>query len=185
MATKSGVSLNWGGLDKTLLKAARNLSDRRLLLETAGEMLVTSTKERFEDEEDPTGKKWTPSQRATPTEDSVAPSRRNAKGQLLKGSGKKIKGNPGGKTLTDTARLRDSIDYDSTADAVTVGSKWVSKDGSNVKYARIHQLGGKAGRGHSVNIEARPYLGINDENMEDIREAVADFIKDSFTGGGQ
>lgn len=30
--------------------------------------------------------------------------------------------------------------------------------GTNVKYARIHQLGGKAGRGHRANIPSRPYL---------------------------
>lgn len=30
--------------------------------------------------------------------------------------------------------------------------------GSNVKYARIHQLGGQAGRGRKTTISARPYL---------------------------
>lgn len=101
--------------------------------------------------------------------------RRDAKGRILKGSGKKIKGRKGGKTLVDTARLRDSIDSIATSDAVAVGS--------NVKYARIHQMGGKAGRGHSVTIEPRPYLGINAESMADIQEAVADFIADAFRGG--
>ena len=30
--------------------------------------------------------------------------------------------------------------------------------GTNVKYARIHQLGGQAGRGHKAQMPARPYL---------------------------
>jgi|GEM_PF-2742815 len=32
--------------------------------------------------------------------------------------------------------------------------------GSNVEYARIHQLGGQAGKNKKVNIPARPYMGV-------------------------
>lgn len=148
---RSGVSLNWGGLDRALLNAARNLSERQTLLHGVGEMLRSSTVQRFEDGEDPEGTKWKPSKRA------------QAKGD---------------KTLVDTARLRDSIDSIATSDAVMVGSK----SGSNVEYARIHQMGGKAGRGRNVTIEPRPYLGVNAEDMSDIQEAVADFIADAFRG---
>ena len=172
---KSGVSLNWGGLDKALLGAARRLSERRLLMDGIGEMLVSSTIQRFEDEEGPDGKAWKPSIRATPSEDSRAPVRRGKDGRLLKGSGKKIKGRKGGKTLTDTARLRKSIEHRATGDEVTVGS--------NVEYARIHQMGGRAGRGLSVDLPARPYLGVSKQDAEDIREMVGDFLADALTGG--
>ena len=174
---KSGVSLNWGGLDKALLGAARRLSERRLLMDGIGEMLVSSTIQRFEDEEGPDGKAWEPSIRATPSEDSRAPVRRGKDGRLLKGSGKKIKGRKGGKTLTDTARLRKSIEHRATGDEVTVGS--------NVEYARIHQMGGRAGRGLSVDLPARPYLGVSKQDAEDIREMVGDFLADALTGGGK
>lgn len=150
MAVKSGVSLNWGGLDKSLLNAARNLADRQVLLEGVGEMLVSSTKQRFENEAGPDGTAWKPSQRAQAE---------------------------GGTTLTKSAILKRSIDYKTTSDAVMVGA------GSNLKYARIHQLGGKAGRG--VMLPARPYLGLSDEDRADAQELVADFIKDALTGGGQ
>ena len=172
---KSGVSLNWGGLDKALLGAARRLSERRLLMDGIGEMLVSSTIQRFEDEEGPDGKAWKPSIRATPSEDSRAPVRRGKDGRLLKGSGKKIKGRKGGKTLTDTARLRKSIEHRVTGDEVMVGS--------NVAYARIHQMGGRAGRGLSVDLPARPYLGVSKQDAEDIREMVGDFLADALTGG--
>ena len=172
---KSGVSLNWGGLDKALLGAARRLSERRLLMDGIGEMLVSSTIQRFEDEEGPDGKAWKPSIRATPSEDTRAPVRRGKDGRLLKGSGKKIKGRKGGKTLTDTARLRKSIEHRATGDEVTVGS--------NVEYARIHQMGGRAGRGLSVDLPARPYLGVSKQDAEDIREMVGDFLADALTGG--
>lgn len=172
---KSGVSLNWGGLDKALLGAAKRLSERQLLMDGIGEMMVSSTLQRFEDEEGPDGKAWEPSIRATPSEDTRAPVRRGKDGRLLKGSGKKIKGRKGGKTLTDTARLRKSIEHRATGDEVTVGS--------NVVYARIHQMGGVAGRGKSVELPARPFLGVSEQDAEDIREAVGDFLADALTGG--
>lgn len=42
--------------------------------------------------------------------------------------------------------------------------------GSNVPYARIHQKGGQAGRGHKVAIPARPFLGISPEATDAIRD---------------
>lgn len=178
---KSGVSLNWGGLDKALLGAARRLSERQLLMDGIGEMMVSSTLQRFEDEEGPDGKAWRPSIRATPSEDTRAPVRRGKDGRLLKGSGRKIKGRKGGKTLTDTARLRGSIEHRATGDEVTVGSV----TGSNVEYARIHQMGGMAGRGKSVELPARPFLGASEQDVEDIREMIGDFLADALTGGGK
>ncbi len=59
----------------------------------------------------------------------------------------------GGQTLTDTARLRSSITHRVSGDAVEVGT--------NVIYGAIHQLGGQAGRGRSVTLPARPYLGVD------------------------
>lgn len=145
MAVKNGVSLNWVGLDKTLSKAAHKLGDTQALIDSVGEALVSGTLKRFDSEEDPTGKKWKPSARATAE---------------------------GGQTLTDKAFLRRSIDYAATPDKVMVGS--------NLRYARIHQQGGKTGKGHKVDMPARPYLGVSKEDLEDVRETVADFISGAF-----
>lgn len=57
-----------------------------------------------------------------------------------------------GVTLQQTGRLASSIVTDYDAASVVIGS--------NAEYARIHQLGGKAGRGQSVEVEARPYLPV-------------------------
>ncbi len=95
MAGTSGASLNWGGLDRAIERAARRLADRKRLMATVGEALVSGATQRFVDEEDPQGKKWTPSQRAE---------------------------REGGKTLTDTARLLRSLDYAATSDNVMVGA---------------------------------------------------------------
>lgn len=145
MATKNGVSLNWGGFDKALGKAAHKLGDTQALMESVGEALRSGTIERFEAEEDPQGKKWKPSARA------------------MAG---------GGKTLDKESHLKDSIDYAATSDKVMVGS--------NLPYARIHQLGGKTGKGHKVDMPARPYLGVSEEDMDEVRETMADFLSGAF-----
>lgn len=162
MAVKNGVSLNWGGFDKALGKAAHKLGNTRALMESVGEALVSGTLKRFQDEEDPTGTKWPKSKRAA---------------------------KEGGQTLTNIGTLRKSIDKIATSDKVMVGS--------NLPYARIHQKGGtvKPKKGKylkfkgldgkdvfvkEVTIPARPYLGVSKEDMEEVRETVADFLKGAF-----
>lgn len=48
--------------------------------------------------------------------------------------------------------------------------------GSNLDYARIHQLGGKAGRNKKAEIPPRPYLQLIDDDFEEILEATVDFL---------
>ncbi|HJA79948.1 MAG TPA: phage virion morphogenesis protein [Candidatus Desulfovibrio intestinavium] len=142
---KNGVSLHWGGLGKAVSKAGHKLGNTQALMDSIGEALVSGTLKRFDDEEDPTGKKWKPSARATAE---------------------------GGQTLTDTATLRRSIEYATTSDKVMVGS--------NLRYARIHQKGGKTGKGHKVDMPARPYLGVSAEDMDEVRAVMTDFLKGAF-----
>lgn len=162
MAASNGVSLNWGGLDKALSKAGHKLGNTKDLMESVGDALVSCTLKRFEDEEDPQGQKWLKSDRAT---------------------------NEGGQTLTDTGRLQKSIDYAATSDKVMVGS--------NLIYARIHQKGGtitpkkakrlvfKGSDGRTVSadkvtIPPRPFLGVSKEDMEEVKETMADFLAGAF-----
>lgn len=94
----SGASLNWGGLDAALGHAGKKLGNTQALMESVGEALVSGTRQRFSDEEDPKGQKWPRSGRAAES---------------------------GGQTLTDTGRLRDSIEYAATPNKVMVGSNLV------------------------------------------------------------
>lgn len=114
-------------------------------MDTMGETLVSSTVQHFKDGAGPDGKKWKTSQRA---------------------------GREGGQTLVDSARLRNSVDYEATSQMVVVGSSTV--------YARIHQLGGKAGRGRKVKLPARPYLYINDEDRAELRALMVEELKSMF-----
>lgn len=102
-------------------------------------------------------------------------------GRFAKGEGDEYIGGPstwlqsnrakeqGGRTLQDTNVLSRSISYQATATGITVGS--------NLIYAAIHQYGGQAGRGRKVTLPARPYIVVQEEDYEEIRNAIADFYK--------
>jgi phage virion morphogenesis protein len=88
----------------------------------------------------------------------------------------------GGVPLMDSGLLRRSITYNAGTADVTIGT--------NLKYARIHQLGGtiepktkkalafkiKNKEGNAVvkkvTIPARPYLGISKDDIEEIKEMI-------------
>ena len=65
------------------------------MAEEIGEMLVSSTQQRFEDQRGPDGKPWKPSKRAE---------------------------QEGGQTLVDTAGMKNSIGYEASPTAVAVGT---------------------------------------------------------------
>lgn len=167
MAGKNGVSLNWGGFDKALSRAGHKLGDTRALMESVGEALVSGTLKRFDDEEEPTGKKWKPSARAAAE---------------------------GGKTLDDSSNLRDSIDYKATSDTVMVGSNLpyarIHQEGGKTKAHVIRPRKKKALAFGGVvrkkvnhpgsEIPARPYLGVSAEDMEEVRETINDFLAGAF-----
>lgn len=73
-----------------------------------------------------------------------------------------------GQTLVDKGLLLASITHLPGNDQVEVGS--------NMVYAGIHQFGGRAGRGHKVDMPARPYLGISFEDETEIDTIVHDYL---------
>ena len=147
---KSGVSLNWGGFDRRLMEAARGLAAHQAILADIGEALVSSTVQHFVEGKGPDGEGWKPSERSA---------------------------RDGGNPLSDTGRLRQSIEYTTTPDSVMVGT--------NVIYGRIHQLGGeirpkrkkalkvKGKLVSKVTMPARPYLYIDDEDREEVAHIIA------------
>lgn len=72
------------------------------------------------------------------------------------------------KKLRDRGHLYASLTY--------AASRLKSEVGTNRVYARIHQLGGKAGRGRKVTIPARPYLGVGDADRRMIGEILTDHL---------
>jgi phage virion morphogenesis protein len=61
--------------------------------------------------------------------------------------------------------LRDSLQYEVVGDEVFIGS--------NMKYAATHQYGDPKRK-----IKARPYLGLSEEDGDEIEEVVANYLQD-------
>lgn len=74
-----------------------------------------------------------------------------------------------GSPLVDTENLMNSITSEYTNDTALVGT--------NEPYAAIHQFGGKAGRGRSVTIPARPFLVLTPQDEADILENVQHYFQ--------
>ena len=148
VAQTVSVGIEGSALDAALERLAAVLTNPSAVMDQVGRYLVSSTLRRFERERAPDGKPWLKSARALAE---------------------------GGRTLTDTGRLRSSI-----AHTVTEGGH-VVEVGSNVLYAAIHQFGGRAGRGRRVTLPARPYLGIDERDQANILRIVARAIERAGT----
>lgn len=74
-----------------------------------------------------------------------------------------------GKTLVDTAQLSTSITYEATASGVEVGT--------NKIYGAIQHFGGETGKNKAVTLLARPYLVVQDEDLEEIGYAAEAFFR--------
>lgn len=152
------------GDTRAMLRRIRSFSeiDRRSINATLAQGVRESTLERFRQSKGPDGRRWKSSKRA-----------------ILEG----------GKTLVKTAQLRNSIHARSDASGFAVGT--------NAKHAATHQFGepGRIIRARRkkvlrfqyngkwvskkqvrVKIPARPFLGLSDEDMQEMKATVEDFI---------
>lgn len=132
-------------LEKVIQKLARGaVTGVRLMRELSLE-LAGQTQDRFVKEQaGPDGTPWERSQRA-------------------------IEQGGRGKTLIDTALLKQSITPSHSAD--------MAQAGTNKVYAAIHQFGGDAGRNKSLTLPARPYLGVSESNRVDLEDVVLDHLE--------
>lgn len=160
----SGTSIQINGDVSALLQRLRDYSeiDKKNLNAALAETVRESTLERFRQGKGPDGRRWKSSNRA-----------------ILEG----------GKTLVKTAQLRNSIHAKSDASGFAVGT--------NVRHAATHQFGepGRTIRAKNkktlrfqvggqwimrkqvkVKIPARPFLGLSDEDMQEMKATVEDFI---------
>lgn len=160
--------------DASFTRGIRSLADSaenlRPMMEIAGGIFENSTRARFDAERGPGGIPWPKSWRAR---------------------------EQGGKTLQDKGLLRGSI-------ISNAGDRFVETgvDGRNVssKYAATHQFGatirprkaralmftGPDGSFHmvqKVTIPARPFMGVDDDDLLDLREAFVDYLERAVTDG--
>lgn len=161
----SSVSVRIDGEVEELLARLNQMSeiDRAGVMNAIAEGIRTSTLERFRSEESPEGSKWKPSIRAE---------------------------RKGGKTLTKSAGLKNSIKAQADGSGAAVGT--------NLIYAATHQFGAertiRAKKSRylrfqigdrwvsvpsvRVNIPARPFLGISQEDKEEIKEILDEVFEE-------
>lgn len=149
-------------VEQTLARLVSRMSDTLPLMDGIGLYLESATIERFDREQAPDGSKWKPSHRARAE---------------------------GGKTLTDSARLKQSITHNASATRVEVGT--------NVIYAAVHQFGAKISAkskkglaftlpgvglvfAKSVTIPARPFLGMSAEDETEVVQLAEDYVADGI-----
>lgn len=121
-----------------LRKIANQLENPRRLYGVLGETLKKIHTDRFKAEIDPDGNKWQPL------------SSRTLELKRMRGKSTKI--------LRQDGYLEDKMAYNVSNDGVEFGSQEI--------YARLHQFGGKAGRGKKVTIPARPWLGAGEKDEQ-------------------
>jgi len=135
-------------LTEALLNLAKRGENLRPLMKTIAGILASSTEENFKNEGRPD--KWT----------DLA--------DVTKKSREKIKKWPG-QILQVEGQLAASVTTQYDDDSAVIGS--------NKDYARIHQLGGDAGRGKKVKIPARPYLYLTDDDFDEILNETKKYLK--------
>ena len=137
---------------KSILRQLQKLKNLDPALEEIGASVLTETQQRFEDQEDPEGRAW------VALSDTTLETRKGAPPAILR----------------DQGNLYDSLTYK------VLPGRSVSV-GTNKRYARIHQLGGKAGRGKKVTIPARPFLGLSERGAVEVLQIVTDHLTPKVT----
>lgn len=147
----AAIELDDAAVRQALAALQAKAANLRPVMNDLGLGLVTATQRRFERQHDPAGKAWTPLSAATILQRLGGKRKAYTRKGALR---KRMERKPAGlKILLARGHLRDSITHRAGPDFVEVGT--------NLVYARIHQLGGEAGRGLRTIIPARPFLGID------------------------
>ena len=76
-----------------------------------------------------------------------------------------------GRILFEEGNLMDSVSGKGSSDKAEVGTSSI--------YAAIHHFGGLAGKGGSAEIPERPFMLIQDEDIEEAKDVLLDHIMDA------
>lgn len=175
--------------DQQLRQALKGLEaagkDLRPALQDIGELLVQSTKQRFQTSTGPDGARWAPN---TPTTlmrylGRYKSSYSKKTGRLTKAGAERGSGKRPliGETGSLMSQIAWQMEGSGAAIALRVGSPMV--------YAAAQQFGMKKGyagttsRGSPIpwgDIPARPFLGISDADSRSILDIIADHLAGSF-----
>ena len=135
-------------VNERLLDLAKRGENLRPLMKNIAGIFAYATEENFREEGRPD--KWT------------------ELSEITKENRKKKKHWPG-QILQVEGNLASSVNTQYDDDSAVIGT--------NLPYARIHQLGGMAGTNKKVKIPARPYLQLTDDDFDEILDAIKKFLK--------
>ena len=128
-----------------------DIADMRNFWRSAGLYLVKrSVNDSFGKEQSPDGQRWA----------SWTQKYKERMEKLGKGANK---------ILSNKGELRRSIGYIAFRDRVVVGS--------NLRYARRHQLGDKSWKEGGGGIPPRPYLGVTERDREEILRMMYEYFR--------
>ncbi len=144
------ISIHDQQLRALLDQLEARLKNPHLLMRKIAGILMDEVEENFATEGKNNGAKWESLSKKTIKQ-------REAKGYWP------------GKILQQRGELAATVTSKSDASRAIVGS--------NKRYAAIHQLGGKAGRGRKVEIPARDYLSPSTGGINQVKRAVVNFIE--------
>ena len=142
------IKIDNNDVERKLLELAQKSENLRPLMKNIAGIFASATEENFKNEGRPD--KWTELSEATKkqrTEQKKWP------GQILQVSG----------------QLASSISTQYDDESAIIGS--------NLDYAAMHQLGGQAGKNKKVEIPARPYLKLTDDDFNEILDATKQYLK--------
>lgn len=148
----AGVSIHidTSQVKKKIAGILKRLDNAEPAMKVIGETALESIQRNFEEGGRP--RKWK----------DLAPSTKIARARRGKWPGKilMVSGAGGG--------LFGSISYNAYSDKVVMVA--------NKIYAAIHHFGGMAGRGKKVKIPARPFMMIQDEDWQEMKEELSNYI---------
>ena len=135
-------------VDRKLLELAQKSENLRPLMKNIAGIFASATEDNFKNEGRPD--KWTELSEATKKQRTK---KKKWPGQILQVSG----------------QLASSISTQYDDESAIIGS--------NLDYAAIHQLGGQAGKNKKVEIPARPYLMLTNDDYAEILEEINKHLK--------
>ena len=142
------IKIDNNDVERKLLELAQKSENLRPLMKNIAGIFASATEENFKNEGRPD--KWTELSEATKKQRTK---QKKWPGQILQVSG----------------QLASSISTQYDDESAIIGS--------NLDYAAIHQLGGQAGKNKKVEIPARPYLKLTDDDFNEILDATKNFLK--------
>ena len=135
-------------VERNLLELAQKGENLRPLMKNIAGIFASATEENFKNEGRPD--KWTELSEATKKQRTK---QKKWPGQILQVSG----------------QLATSISTSYDENSAVIGS--------NKVYAAIHQLGGHAGKNKKIEIPARPYLKLADNDYSEIIKETKQYLK--------